>query len=113
MALKKLSGAAGRRLREQRLKIEASEPILAARLLQPGRTGRPATRNAGRLARLARDLAWIGRPDMSDVELAEHLLRSPKFRDAYCEIGVRTLRRDIAVIQQRIWGERKRRGARK
>jgi hypothetical protein len=80
-------------------------------LLRPGKSGRPkglAGRTEKRRERLHKDLAWIGRPDLSDLALARMLLTDRKYRDGYRGISERSLRREVALAQRRIWGAKMR-----
>jgi hypothetical protein len=103
--------ASGAKRRQWRALMRAIEQTSLRRLLRPGKVGRPkgpTTRDENRLDQLTKDLAWIGRPKMSDAALARYLLKNPEFRDAYFGISERTLRRDVGIVQRRIWGNRPR-----
>lgn len=102
---KRNSGAQRRRvaLIKQRLR-ELGLP------LSPGKPGRPkgsTARVEERLFRLQKDLAWIGRPDLSDLALARKLMKDPEYARAYKGISERALRRDIGTVQRKIWGSKK------
>ena len=75
-------------------------------LVRPGKAGRPkglAERTENRRRQLWRDLAWIGRPDLSDLALARKLLNDREYRGAYKGISERSLRREVAIVQRQIW----------
>jgi hypothetical protein len=98
-----------------------------------GKRGRPqgtADRTRDRLSVLHKELAWIGVPDLpiadlieilqgapadpkrsDDYNLAVEILQQDDFacRDHYKNlmIGERSLRRDVATIQRKIWGPKR------
>jgi hypothetical protein len=80
-------------------------------LLRPGKPGRPkglAERTDERRKQLQKHLAWIGRPDLSDLALARMLQKNPEYSDAYNGISERSLRREVAIVQRQIWGAKMR-----
>lgn len=106
--VRKRASGAQRRRRRALARAIANSPLRG--LLRPEKVGRPkgpTTRDDNRLDQLNKDLAWIGKPDLSDTALAKFLLNSSEYRDAYTGISERTLRRDVGIVQQRIWGRRR------
>jgi hypothetical protein len=79
-------------------------------LLRPGKPGRPkgpTDEVQNRLSHLQRDLAWIGRPDLSDLAIARMLQKTREYAPNYEGVSERTLRRDVAMVQRKIWGPKK------
>ena len=109
MVIRKRASGAKRRKWRTLTRAVANSPLRG--LLRAGKVGRPkrpTTRDANRLTQLAKDLTWIGRPDLSGLALAKMLLNNPKYRDAYVGISERTLRRDVKIVQRQIWGRQPR-----
>lgn len=105
VARKRLSGA------QRRVFARAIKTGAFFGLLRPGKSGRPkglAERTEKRRKQLHKDLAWIGRPDLSDLALARMLLTHRKYRDGYTGISERSLRREVAIVQRQIWGAKMR-----
>jgi hypothetical protein len=107
MARKRLSGA------QRRAFARTIESGWLRGLVQPGpgKAGRPkgsTARIENRLEQLQKDLAWIGRPDMSALALAKMLQNKPEYRGTYKGLSERVLRRDVAAVQRLIWAPKMR-----
>lgn len=78
-------------------------------LLRPGKRGRPkgdTARTQNRGSKVRKHLAWWGEPRSSNSFLATELLKHRDFEG----VSKRVLRREIAIIQDELWGPEETRG---
>jgi hypothetical protein len=83
--------------------------LIKSGVLRPGKLGRPkgtTARTQNRRSKVRKHLAWWGEPRSSDSFLATELLKHRDFEG----VSKRVLRRDIAIIEDELWGPKETRG---
>jgi hypothetical protein len=65
--------------------------------------GRPRLVTDQLRAQLCKDLVWIGEPDLSNSALTKMLQTRKAYKKAYKHISERSLRREVAAVQRKIW----------
>jgi hypothetical protein len=113
------SGGKRRTLALKRRTLALKRRRCGQELFRLGRPKGPSSRVRERRLNIERDLIWFGEPDRSYLKLAQDLLNpeaselasmrvlvehEPEYLHAYNCISERSLRKDVADIQKKIWG---------